>query len=960
MSTMRKTIKLLKHPKQFFVDAISNRQNAAQPKPKATANAARPDTKAQKQGNAKAVKGGKVIRHETPRVGSTFDPIKLLLHPKQFIVDAFSTSLKATKRGPAQTPGNISLLVVVGREHTDLRPWLRNVFGPAGGSGAKVSAVFLLPEDHPELKQLIEQVDSSKKSVEYMTWSDQEDFPNQYHEALGLTRGHWIGHSTPDSTYSPGHFGSLSKIIRQKQFSACAFACDIQVSGKVSTRLNQHLKTPLSLTVGSEKQRPFYDLHNLYLSKQHIGVRGIAPTHPNRVGCIEMVHAYFEDLDGSAVHFTNACKTMPASALSTEFGLFGFVEVDALNAMAGDAAELVRLFPVEETMPDWMRLRIAMACCYLYGQEVSSKQSGAADEQTLLQLRSDLQTLVARVDFNLLTGNRIDAVSWSIRYGVIARHLAAWPLQTPVHADAYDSTSCLLKVKWPTPANTRPVFLRNGKEIEPVLEKVITYMAAGIPLYYEHLVWLPTALMKDLAISVNGQSSPIYLKGVRHNQLAIGQLKALQPSVNFNDIKSPGVYALRRAAQSAWARKRFANAWLFLDKDDKADDNAEHFYRAIKDHPVHGPKSFFVLRQESRDWARLEAEGFQLLPFGSVVHKLALLNSAWLFSSHAAPFVVNLLPKKHYGDMLTHKFCFLQHGVTKDDQSAWLNSRQIDLLVTAGRPEYESMVGGRYKYTAREVALTGFPRHDALLAKKSAEPKTIIFMPTWRLHLAGKLIGKTSQRELNPMFASSDFCQQWNQVLSDAEFIDRLTKAGYRVVFIPHPNIKPYLHHFQLPPNMVVADLDSISIQDYLADCALLLTDYSSITFDVAYLRRPVMYFQFDRADFFSGHTYAQGYYDYQLDGFGPLLEEATALKNEIVRHCGAQFQLEDIYRQRIDRFFAYDDDQNSTRLLKAVVERCGPYRMPRGANRPRTGSSVPARPAQVRDMDPVQDLTQV
>ena len=61
-------------------------------------------------------------------------------------------------------------------------------------------------------------------------------------------------------------------------------------------------------------------------------------------------------------------------------------------------------------------------------------------------------------------------------------------------------------------------------------------------------------------------------------------------------------------------------------------------------------------------------------------------------------------------------------------------------------------------------------------------------------------------------------------------------------------------------------------IQERLARCGVLLTDYTSVAFDVALLRRGVVYYQFDRASFFGGdHNWRPGYFDFDRDGFGPV-----------------------------------------------------------------------------------------
>ena len=51
------------------------------------------------------------------------------------------------------------------------------------------------------------------------------------------------------------------------------------------------------------------------------------------------------------------------------------------------------------------------------------------------------------------------------------------------------------------------------------------------------------------------------------------------------------------------------------------------------------------------------------------------------------------------------------------------------------------------------------------------------------------------------------------------------------------------------------------------------MTDYSSVAFNVAYVDAPVVYFQFDRDAVLAGqHIGRAGYFDYERDGFGPVV----------------------------------------------------------------------------------------
>ena len=129
-------------------------------------------------------------------------------------------------------------------------------------------------------------------------------------------------------------------------------------------------------------------------------------------------------------------------------------------------------------------------------------------------------------------------------------------------------------------------------------------------------------------------------------------------------------------SMSAASKQKYLNAWVLLDRLDQANDNAEHLYRFIsREKP--SVNAWFALRRSSADWDRLSRDGFKLVDVESDDFICALLNSKVYASSHLDRFITDPLPaplRKHALWM----FVFLQHGVTKDDQSAWFNSKNID------------------------------------------------------------------------------------------------------------------------------------------------------------------------------------------------------------------------------------------------------------------------------------------
>ena len=54
-----------------------------------------------------------------------------------------------------------------------------------------------------------------------------------------------------------------------------------------------------------------------------------------------------------------------------------------------------------------------------------------------------------------------------------------------------------------------------------------------------------------------------------------------------------------------------------------------------------------------------------------------------------------------------------------------------------------------------------------------------------------------------------------------------------------------------------------------IGSAAIMITDYSSAAFDMAYLEKEVIYYQFDKGDIFknNAHTYQKGYFEYSREG---------------------------------------------------------------------------------------------
>ncbi|MCM3115328.1 CDP-glycerol:glycerophosphate glycerophosphotransferase [Neobacillus sp. MER 74] len=351
--------------------------------------------------------------------------------------------------------------------------------------------------------------------------------------------------------------------------------------------------------------------------------------------------------------------------------------------------------------------------------------------------------------------------------------------------------------------------------------------------------------------------------------------------------------------------------WLFMDRVNKADDNAEVLFEyATKQQD--GIQKYFVINQDSEDFKRLQKIG-NVIPYGSRQHKRYLLLADKLISSHADEFIVNPFGKmkKYLKDLFTYDFIFLQHGITKDDISSWLNKykKNIRLFITAANQEYDSIVNGHYDYTEKEVLLSGFPRFDKL---QNDDKKRILIMPTWRSDLVAKLNPITGTREYNPVFKESEYFKAFNDLLNNEKLLKAAKEKGYKLVFFPHPNIRQQLKDYQIDDSIEVADMNS-SYRDNFNQSSLLVTDFSSVAFDFAYLKKPVIYYQFGM------NHLAEGYFDYQTMGFGDVLTESEQVADRIIQYMNQNCQMEAAFQERVNQFYSFTDQDNCKRVYEAI-----------------------------------------
>lgn len=344
--------------------------------------------------------------------------------------------------------------------------------------------------------------------------------------------------------------------------------------------------------------------------------------------------------------------------------------------------------------------------------------------------------------------------------------------------------------------------------------------------------------------------------------------------------------------------------WLISENRKDARDNGYVLFKYIRE--KHSKVNcYYTIDFDSPDYKKVITLG-NVIKFGSLKHFLYYCAAKYIISTKTEGFCPSyylILLRKHFH--LFGKYIFLQHGITKDNQIHFYKKRaKFDLFICGAKPEYED-IKEKYGYSKDEVAYTGFSRFDTYHNLKMENK--ILIMPTWRRGLTKDNI------------QSSEYFNSWNEVLN-SKTIDQLLKEKNIVAyFYIHPQFQSYTNLFKTRcDNICIKDFATCDLQEMIRNSKMLITDFSSVFFDFGYMKKPVIYYQFDENRFFEKH-YIKGYFDYRMDGFGPVCNSFKSLVNELKIIINRDFTLDSKSLDNSERFFPLHDDQNSSRIFQSI-----------------------------------------
>lgn len=349
--------------------------------------------------------------------------------------------------------------------------------------------------------------------------------------------------------------------------------------------------------------------------------------------------------------------------------------------------------------------------------------------------------------------------------------------------------------------------------------------------------------------------------------------------------------------------------WLISEINYDARDNGYALFRYLrKSFPK--IKCYYIIDKTNPYYLKISSIGKTIKPH-SIKHFFIFCVSRYKIST----IVHGCEPRGLYRLFLkihpTGKNIALKHGIFKNlHPNYFKESAHLDLICAAAESEYKFILKN-FHYKEENVAHTGLARFD-FLTDNSKKENSILIMPTWR-----RWLSNLSESE----FLISDFYKNWYAFLNSQVFVNAIKNKDIKVYFFVHPLLVKYQHLFSEVKNVVfLSNKSGNDLQEYLNKCKLLITDYSSVFFDFAYLRKAILFFQFDEKKFNNEH-YEKGYFDYRKDGFGYVCENLDTLILKFDELQKNKFKNPDCYLSRINEFFTLSTNNNCKRIVDAILK---------------------------------------
>lgn len=361
--------------------------------------------------------------------------------------------------------------------------------------------------------------------------------------------------------------------------------------------------------------------------------------------------------------------------------------------------------------------------------------------------------------------------------------------------------------------------------------------------------------------------------------------------------------------------------WLFIDKIYKAGDSSEYIYRYAME-KKDGIRKYYLVDKECPDYERLCKDGYKPVIRRSLKHRMVFLSADMIIISNSTVYAFNDMKIKgsaYIRDLMNFHTVCVQHGMSVQKIAVAQNRLRdnIRLYFCASPYEIENLSKPIYGYeNTNALKLTGVPRYDGLVNR---DKKQILISPTWRMQAAVQVTKNEGvARDYNPYFKETTYYKVFNSLINDERLISAAKKYGYRIAYVLHPIVSPQVGDFDKNEYVdIIPAIGDMSYEKMFCESSLMVTDFSGIQFDFAYMRKPLVYLHHKDIP----QHYEEGTFHYDTMAFGEICHDNDELITLLCEYMENGCKMKPEYIHRADDFFAFNDHNNCQRIYDVMLD---------------------------------------
>ncbi|MFI3939843.1 CDP-glycerol glycerophosphotransferase family protein [Vagococcus fluvialis] len=343
-----------------------------------------------------------------------------------------------------------------------------------------------------------------------------------------------------------------------------------------------------------------------------------------------------------------------------------------------------------------------------------------------------------------------------------------------------------------------------------------------------------------------------------------------------------------------------------------ARDNGLAIFKYLVTHHQKDFQIYYGISKNSPDIKYLEDYKNNIRFIGSKEYTDIFLSSEIIIHSHFSYYLCPFSTKNGL-DIFKEKECyFIQHGIIlQKDVSALYsfdNHHFFDYFITSSERE-SKLIENKYNFPTENILEFGLPRFDNLFTWKSQLKKLFSFSKnkhffaffTWRANL---------NQLSNEAFIDSEYYKNIQKLINDSFWLDN---PNLTLTLRFHRNLEKYIHLFSTNnKNVFISTEDDVkSIQNYIIDSDVMITDYSSAALDFAIMSKPVIYYLGLAENKNEDESYQKYLPGEIIESYDKLINSMKLLSNQRKNQTKFEDKLDDIYSHR--------DNKASYRLVEHI-----------------------------------------